>query len=110
MTPTETAAARIAELEAALATATAPKTPKGPRVWSPLTTEEAAAAAEVARPAIAPCLCGCGATTKGRFAPGHDARHHQRLLATAAAGGEAATHAAAALTTLGWEVTPADQG
>lgn len=35
-----------------------------------------------ARPAIAPCLCGCGGTTKGRFVPGHDATLKETLKAT----------------------------
>jgi hypothetical protein len=26
------------------------------------------------------CRCGCGATTKGRYAPGHDAKHKGRLI------------------------------
>lgn len=27
-----------------------------------------------ARPAVAPCMCGCGQSTKGRFFPGCDAK------------------------------------
>lgn len=30
---------------------------------------------EVARPTGNECLCGCGAQVKGRYRPGHDARH-----------------------------------
>lgn len=70
--------------------------------WTPLTAATAKAAADRARPAIAPCLCGCGATTKGRFAPGHDATHHATLDATVAAGGPAAAHAKRALAAYGW--------
>lgn len=29
----------------------------------------------VARPTGSECLCGCGAQVKGRYRPGHDARH-----------------------------------
>lgn len=96
---TETQPAPTETTEATPAT----KTPRTPRVWPTLTKEEAAAALRVARPAIAPCLCGCGETTKGRFAPGHDATHHQRLRATAATGTPAARRIAAeALTAFGW--------
>lgn len=35
-----------------------------------------------ARPALSPCLCGCGEMTKGRFAPGHDAILKSRLSQT----------------------------
>jgi hypothetical protein len=35
-----------------------------------------------ARPALSPCLCGCGELTKGRFAPGHDAVLKSRLAQT----------------------------
>lgn len=31
-----------------------------------------------------PCLCGCGETTKRRYVPGHDARHHFALRAASA--------------------------
>ena len=30
---------------------------------------------------MADCLCGCGRTTQGEFAPGHDARYKSQLLA-----------------------------
>lgn len=30
---------------------------------------------------LAKCACGCGRTTKARYAPGHDARHVSQLLA-----------------------------
>lgn len=33
-----------------------------------------------------PCLCGCGGTTKRRYVPGHDAKHHAMLKAQAKAG------------------------
>ncbi len=85
------------------ASAATKQTTKKARVWTPLTTDEAKQAALVARPAIAPCLCGCGETTKGRFSPGHDATHHRRLIATAQAGGAAAKHAEAALAAFGWD-------
>lgn len=79
----------------------ASKTEKTPR-WTPLSAAQAKEAAQVARPALAPCLCGCGTMTKGRFAPGHDAIHHARLDATVKAGGPAAKHAQAALDAFGW--------
>lgn len=34
--------------------------------------------------AVRPCVCGCGATTGGLFAPGHDARLHAWERAIAA--------------------------
>lgn len=56
-----------------------------------------------ARPALAPCLCGCGGETKGRFVPGHDALLKVRLEATAALGSETQQQDAhAALTAFGW--------
>jgi hypothetical protein len=69
---------------------------------------DAARAAATARPAINPCLCGCGETTKGRFTPGHDALHHQRLLATATGGtAKAKASAKAALVAFGWDLPKA---
>jgi hypothetical protein len=35
-----------------------------------------------ARPALMPCICGCGTMTKSRFAPGHDAQLKERLKNT----------------------------
>jgi len=70
--------------------------------FSALTTEQAKAIATTARPAVNPCLCGCGETTKGRFFPGHDATLKETLKVTAAGSGAAATHAKAALATFGW--------
>lgn len=35
-----------------------------------------------ARPALMPCICGCGTMTKSRFAPGHDAILKERLKNT----------------------------
>ena len=64
--------------------------------------------AENARPAEAPCLCGCGGTTKGRFVPGHDALLKETLRATlgerGGKGGSAAAKRSArkALATFGW--------
>lgn len=64
------------------------KAPAGP-VLTPEEREEALALAhaELDRlvPALRPCGCGCGATTKGRFVPGHDAKLLSRLLAEAKA-------------------------
>jgi hypothetical protein len=45
------------------------------------------------------CQCGCGNTTKNRFAMGHDARHKGNLLARSDAGDQAA---GAELISLGW--------
>lgn len=73
--------------------------------WTPLGTEEVAAIAKNARPAVSPCLCGCGGSTKGRFVPGHDATLKETLKVTAASGTPAAQrHATAALETFGWAV------
>lgn len=56
-----------------------------------------------ARPALAPCLCGCGNTTKGRFYPGHDATLKAALHVTETKGNPAARkHAKAALIAFGW--------
>lgn len=56
-----------------------------------------------ARPALAPCLCGCGNVTKGRFFPGHDATLKAALHVTEKSGNPAAKkHAKAALTAFGW--------
>lgn len=68
-----------------------------------LDAEIAAEIASRARPASAPCLCGCGTLTKGRFAPGHDALLKERLTNTANHGTEEAkASATAALATFGW--------
>lgn len=61
-----------------------------------LTAAQLAWLAKNARPAVAPCLCGCGATTKGRFAPGHDAKLHSALKNTPG------TKAAAVKAAFGW--------
>lgn len=59
--------------------------------------------ADNARPAVTPCLCGCGETTKGRFFPGHDALLKRTLTATIETGDEAAvTLATQAMATFGW--------
>jgi hypothetical protein len=47
-----------------------------------LTDAELADIATRARPALNPCICGCGEMTKGRFAPGHDAKLKERLKNT----------------------------
>jgi hypothetical protein len=47
-----------------------------------LSDEEQSALVLVARPAVNPCLCGCGTLTKSRFAPGHDATLKERLKNT----------------------------
>ena len=68
-----------------------------------LNEKKAAWVAANARPAMAPCLCGCGTLTKGRFAPGHDATLKVTLSNTAKHGTpEAAKLAKAALKTFGW--------
>ena len=84
-----------------------PEAKKEPR-FLPLTDEESVWVAAHARPASAPCLCGCGELTKGRFFPGHDARLKERLRATLgerdtdAGSDEAQANAQAALATFGW--------
>jgi hypothetical protein len=56
-----------------------------------------------ARPALAPCLCGCGNTTKGRFFPGHDATLKAALHQTEKTGSPAAKKSAkVALAAFGW--------
>lgn len=55
-----------------------------------------------ARPAISPCLCGCGELTKSRFAPGHDATLKEQLKNTVAAGGESGELAQSAIQKFGW--------
>ena len=45
------------------------------------------------------CGCGCGATVRRQYLPGHDAKHRSRLLAEMRAGDH---DAAAALERLGW--------
>lgn len=77
----EQQAARIAELEAALALATAPRVKVADRVGS--------------------CECDCGAEVRGRtrFVVGHDARLKSRLVAAALAGDAASE---ARLAGLGW--------
>lgn len=56
-----------------------------------------------ARPALAPCLCGCGNTTKGRFFPGHDATLKSALTTTVKSGSPAAkVRAARVLVAFGW--------
>lgn len=78
------------------------KKPKAPK-WDVMDTDRAVWVAQHARPAVALCLCGCGGTTKGRFAPGHDATLKAQLAVTATTGtGKAKTNAEAALVTFGW--------
>jgi hypothetical protein len=68
-----------------------------------MSAERAAWVAANARPKDAPCLCGCGATTKTRFFPGHDALLKRDLTATKERGTKAAKRdAEAALATFGW--------
>ena len=67
-----------------------------------LTAETASWVRANARPAVSPCLCGCGGETKTRFVPGHDAKLKSLLTATIAAGGPAAADAQAAQDTFGW--------
>ena len=74
------------------------KTPLHPA----LTKEEAAWVAQNARPAESPCLCGCGRTTKTRFAPGHDAVLKSRLARTVAVANGGQDDAEAALAVFGW--------
>ena len=45
------------------------------------------------------CGCGCGASVRQRYLPGHDAKHKSRLLREARAGSD---EAVANLTRLGW--------
>lgn len=52
-----------------------------------LPDDEAVSFAKPAKRQPGPCWCGCGTQTKGRFAPGHDARYHG--LAKRVARGEA---------------------
>ncbi|MDE2103044.1 MAG: hypothetical protein KGL39_37715 [Patescibacteria group bacterium] len=58
---------------------------------------------DLARPAEAECLCGCGSLTRGRFAPGHDAQLRRSLRATVEAGGEAGKVAKQVLKELDWD-------
>lgn len=75
---------------------------KTPR-FAPLPADRAAWVAANARPAVAPCLCGCNGTTKGRFMPGHDAVLKATLEQTAKTGDAKAKKAATtALATFGW--------
>lgn len=70
---------------------------------TPLSGEQAKAILAVARPALAPCLCGCGELTKGRFYPGHDATLKSDLHYTAENGTKAAAKVAReALEVFGW--------
>lgn len=98
---TDAAAAALAQVEANLAAEpkTEPETkpeskpkPKATKTakWDKLEKERVAWIRKNARPAVAPCLCGCGGTTKGRFMPGHDAT----LKATLEAHGDKTTLAA----------------
>lgn len=69
-----------------------------------LDSERAAWVAANARPAVSPCLCGCGGETKGRFVPGHDALLKRSLSATLEVGDDTAkAQAKAALATFGWD-------
>ncbi len=79
-----------------------PAKPEAKPRWEALNPEVAKWVADHARPAKSACLCGCGATTKSRFVPGHDALLKERLGATVVAGGPAAKSAEAALATFGW--------
>jgi hypothetical protein len=94
-TNSKTATKPTVEAKPAAKKAAKAKTPR----FIPLPTDRAAWVAANARPAIAPCLCGCGGTTKGRFMPGHDATLKEQLKAGAAAGDAASTQA---LATFGW--------
>lgn len=99
---TTTNATAIAVVEATPTTSKKDKTPKPPRFVA-MDAAAAAAIAATARPAINPCLCGCGQTTKGRFFPGHDALLKERLKATIATGDDAAkASATAAVAIFGW--------
>jgi hypothetical protein len=99
--------AEIARLQAEVAK---PASTRKPRTTAtPLDAQEAEDAFRVARPAEAPCLCGCGELTKGRFFPGHDAKLKARLIVTTRDGdATAAEFAAAALEVYGW--TPEEEG
>lgn len=56
-----------------------------------------------ARPAKAPCMCGCGNETKGRFFPGHDATLKAALHITTESGTAAQKRQAKiALANFGW--------
>lgn len=76
--------------------APAPKKARKTKEWPALDAARASWVAENARPAVAPCLCGCGGTTKGRFVPGHDATLKETLKATDS------DVARQALATFGW--------
>lgn len=68
-----------------------------------LSAAQAKSLADNARPALAPCMCGCGEVTKGRFYPGHDATLKAALNVTVSSGSPAAKkQAARALTNFGW--------
>lgn len=73
------------------------------REWTPFTPAEATSILASARPAEAPCLCGCGGLTKGRFVPGHDAVLKARLNVTVETGSKsAASKAREAIAVFGW--------
>jgi hypothetical protein len=68
-----------------------------------LTSAQAKNIADNARPANAPCMCGCGGLTKGRFFPGHDATLKAALHVTVKTGSPAAKkQATRALANFGW--------
>jgi hypothetical protein len=68
-----------------------------------LSATEAKTIADNARPANAPCMCGCGGLTKGRFFPGHDATLKSALNVTVKTGSKAARkQAERALANFGW--------
>lgn len=75
---------------------------KAPR-FTPIEADTLAWIAAHARPAVSPCLCGCGEQTKSRFFPGHDATLKERLKATVANGDDASKATAeATLAVFGW--------
>lgn len=71
--------------------------------FDPIPTDQVKEIAAIARPKLAPCMCGCGNATKGRFFPGHDATLKAALHVTVAVGTPAARkHAEIALERFGW--------
>lgn len=94
----DVATAELAHARATVARATTTR-------WTALDAEAVTVIRDRARPALAPCLCGCGETTKGRFYPGHDATLKETLKATIVRGeGDAPEIAREAMAGMGWTV------
>lgn len=69
-----------------------------------LTKDRLVWVADNARPALSPCLCGCGELVKSRFSPGHDGALKAELTTAVKAGGHPSRTARRALTEMGWVI------